>query len=119
MQEVHFLFSLIYNVVHGMPVSKHSLVKRFMKAAFNIRPALLKYNDTWDVNLLLNYFKILSPVSKISVKMLTRKLSMLLLLLSGQRGQTIHLFSGRSRNGRSRRPPSPLNCGLVFFYDDL
>ena len=35
----------------------HPLVRRFMKGVFILRPALPRYNVTWDVNIVLNYLK--------------------------------------------------------------
>ena len=86
-----------------IPVGQHPLVKRFLKGVFNERPALPKYNTTWDAQLMLDYLRTLSPVSKLSLKLLSHKLVMLMLLLSGQRGQTIHLADTRNlemKNGR-------------------
>ena len=45
---------------------------------------------------MLNYLRSLSPVRSISVVQLMKKLVMLLLLLSGHRGQTIHLLEVRN-----------------------
>ena len=78
--------------VNQVPIGKHRLVTRFLSAVFNERPALPRNTITWDVEIVLNYLRSLSPVRRLSVPILTRKLVMLLLLLSGQRGQTVHLF---------------------------
>ena len=79
--------------LEGAPAGQHPLVKRFIRAAFQQRPALPKNTVVWDVDLVLNYLKSLSPVKLISLKLLTHKLTMLLLLLSGQRQQTIHALN--------------------------
>ena len=78
--------------VDGIPVGQHPLVKRFMKASFNVRPSLPRNNVTWDVDTVLCYLKSLSPVSSLSKLVLSQKLTMLLALLAGQRGQTIYLL---------------------------
>ena len=62
-----------------------------MKGIFNDRPALPKYQHTWDINIVLNYLDTL-PISSLDEKQLTLKTVMLLALLSGQRGQTIHVL---------------------------
>lgn len=72
-------------------LSSNILVRRFMKGIFTLRPTLPRYNVTWDVNKVLNYLQKLSPLESLSLLELSQKLLMLLLLLSGQRGQTIHL----------------------------
>ena len=84
--------------INNVPVGQIPIVYRFMKGVFNERPALPRYNVTWDVNIVLNYLKTLSPVKDISLKMLSHKLVMLLILLSGQRGQTVHLLDVRNMN---------------------
>lgn len=78
--------------VNGIAIGKHRLVTRFLRAVFNERPALPRNRVTWDVDIVLGYLRSLSPVRHLTVSLLTRKLLMLMLLLSGQRGQTIHLL---------------------------
>ncbi len=63
-----------------------------MRGAFSERPALPKYQSTWDVTKVLDCVKIWESIDVISLKLLTFKLTMLLALLSGQRVQTIHLI---------------------------
>ena len=63
-----------------------------MRGVFTRRPSLPRYSSTWDVSLVLNYLKTLVPVNSISFKHLTWNLVMLLALLTGQRGQTLHLM---------------------------
>ena len=60
-----------------------------MKGVFNSRPALPRLNVTWDVSIVLNY---LESMSDVSLFQLSCKLSMLFLLLSAQRCQTLHLI---------------------------
>ena len=67
-----------------------------MKGVINERPALPKYDVTWDVNSVLHHLKSLSPVSTIPMKLLSHKLAMLLIWLSGQCGQTMHLLYVRN-----------------------
>ena len=56
----------------------------------NTKPSLLRYQRTWDVDTVLKYLKALTPVNLLSLKMLSYKLVMLLLLLTGQCVQMIH-----------------------------
>jgi hypothetical protein len=46
--------------------------------------------ETWDVNLVLDYLKTLSPVNILFLRTLSLKLVMLLDLITGQRVQTLH-----------------------------
>ena len=77
--------------INNVPVGQIPIICCFMKGIFNERPALPKYDITWDVNIVLHYLKSLSPVSTIPIMLLSHKLVMLLILLSGQHGQTVHL----------------------------
>ena len=74
----------------------HPLVTRFMKGIYELIKPKPKYNQIWDVSQVLDYlktFKTLYPLEKLSLKELTQKTVMLLLLVTGQRGQFIHLLS--------------------------
>ena len=63
-----------------------------MKGIFELRPALPKYSEIWDVNVVLNYLKTTDLSNSLTFKQLTLKLTMLLCLTTGQRGQTLHKF---------------------------
>jgi len=60
-----------------------------MKGVFNSRPALPRYNAMWDVGIVLKY---LAKMNTQSLLPLSCKVSMLFLLLSAQRCQTLHLI---------------------------
>lgn len=66
------------------------LVKKFMRGVFNKRPALPKYITTWNPDQVLKYLESLD--SKLTLLQLSQKVCMLLLLLTGQRGQSIHML---------------------------
>lgn len=78
--------------VDNFSVGQHPLVKHFLRGVFNLRPSLPKYAVTWDANVLLSFLKTLSPVKLLNLTKLSYKLVTLLALLSGQRGQTLHLL---------------------------
>ena len=71
---------------------EHPLVIRCMKGSFELKPSLPKYNEIWDVRVVSDYLKTFDASSALSLKELTLKLTMLLCLTSGQRGQTVHKF---------------------------
>jgi integrase len=79
--------------ITNMPFGQHPMVKRFMKRAFNLRPALPRNTVTWNVGIVLNYLKCLPDLS---LRQLSIKLATLLLLLSGQRIQSLHLIDIRN-----------------------
>ena len=80
--------SSFLNIVGGMNIGLHPLVCRFMKGVFNSRPALPRYSSILDVQIVRDVMK---HDQSNTLLMLSRKLSMLFLLLSGQRCQTLHL----------------------------
>ena len=84
--------SSVLSLHDGVSLGSHPLVIRFMKGVFEQRPSLPRYTATWDVNIVLSYFKALPLAEHLSLKELTLKLASLLVILSGQRLQTIHLL---------------------------
>ena len=71
----------------------HPLVTRFMKGIYELIKPKPKYNQICDVSQVLDYFKTLYPLENLSLKELTQKTVMLLLLVTCQRRQFIHLLS--------------------------
>ena len=71
----------------------HPFVARFFKGLYEINKPEPKYKYIWDVNTVLKHLKTIEPLEQISLKELTLKLVMLLLLATGQRGQSIYLLS--------------------------
>jgi len=55
-----------------------------------------KYTETWDVQQVLSYLCNMAPVKKLSLKLLTFKLVMLLALVTAQRAQTLSLLSTKA-----------------------
>ena len=67
------------------------IVKRFMKGVFESQPFFPKHYFVWDVSSVFNTFRELGDPHQLDLPTLTKKLCMLLVLLSGgQRCQTIH-----------------------------
>lgn len=77
-------------------VGCHPLVIRFLKGIFELRTPQPRYNETWDVDKVLQFFRNMGENSEHSLKDLTLKLCSLLLLITAHRVQTIHLI--RLRN---------------------
>ena len=66
----------------------------FMTGGCNSRPSLPRYDERWDLNVLLNLFKVLEPLSAITLKEQQLKVVMLLELTTNLGGlaQTRGLF---------------------------
>ena len=73
--------------------SDHPLINQYMKGVFNLRPPKARYTATWDVKLVFNHFSELPGNSNLTDKQLSQKLLLLLLLLGGQRMNTIFSFT--------------------------
>ena len=84
--------STIISLPGQIPFGKHPMVSRFLKGVFQLKPALPRYVATWDVGVVLQYLRKLPNLTDISLKQLTHKLTMMLVLLSGQRTQTLTLL---------------------------
>lgn len=82
--------SALSTVVNIKDFGNSPVVTRFMKGIFELRKPTPKYTSIWDVSIVLRYLSRLYPYESLTQD-LTHKLIMLLLLVSSQRGQTIHL----------------------------
>ena len=89
----------------------HPLVSRFLKGTFTTRPALPKYKDVWDVNMVLKHLKTLQPAETLPLKLLSFKIVMLMAIMSGQRCQTIHALTTRNMKVS--------NTKVMFIVNDL
>ena len=76
-----------------MPFGQLPLVRRFMKGIFELRPSLPRYPTVWNVSTVFNYVRTQPDIADLSLKELSVRLVFLLLLLSGQRCQTVHYFT--------------------------
>ena len=68
-------------------------VSRAVRAAGIKNPAKPKYPHFWDVAIVFNLFQMWGVNRKLSLERLTKKLVVLLLLITGQRGQMIPALS--------------------------
>ena len=72
-----------------IPIGSVTSLKRLLKGIFEMKPPMPRYNYIWDVNIVLDYLRLMSPCSDIPLSHLTYKLLMLVALASSQRVQTI------------------------------
>lgn len=89
------LKSAIGHLVNFPPYTKlgdHPIMKKFMTGLFNLRPPKPKLGFVWDVKIVFDHFKILTENQFLPDNILTYKLVILLLLLGGQRVNTIFWF---------------------------
>ena len=75
--------------IDNLPAGKNPFVSRFMSAVFNDNPAFPRYHSTWDPDVVLKFLRSLGPSKDLPLLSLSRKLVMLMRLLSGERGQAL------------------------------
>ncbi len=85
--------SLVIVLPNGVQFGKHPDVTQFMKGIFNIKPTVPRYLDTWDPNDVLDLLAKWSPAHRLSLRLLTYKTIVLILLVTGQRPQIIPKLS--------------------------
>ena len=74
----------------GESFGSNHIVTRFIKGVFESRRRKPKYDKIWDVSVVLKHLSSLYPNETLSFNDLTHKVLMLILLVSSQRGQSIH-----------------------------
>ena len=79
-------------LIDGLPAGRHPLVCRFMRAVCYKKPAFPRYQSVWDPDVVLDFIKQWGLNESLSLINLSKKLAMLMLLQSGQRGQTLLLL---------------------------
>ncbi|KAK6011055.1 reverse transcriptase [Ostertagia ostertagi] len=99
----------VSDLLFGTSWGENPLVTRFMKGLFRINPPKARYSATWEVDKVLNYITNLGPNSRLPLKQLTLKLTILLALCSPKRVSEIASFSLRSLQRSAHQ--------WVFFID--
>ena len=74
-------------------ISQHPSVIKYFKGSFNLTPQLPKISFVWVVQFMFEYFRSLRDNRQISDKHLLQKLLTLLLLLGGQRLNSVFHFT--------------------------
>ena len=74
----------------------HPLVAKFLMGVYSTRPPLPRYKEIWDVADVLKYLRSLEPLNELTLADLTLKTTMLIVLCSGQRCQTIQALDAES-----------------------
>jgi site-specific recombinase XerD len=85
-------FRSALSLILGKDICNNDNVSRFFKGVFKIKPALPRYQYSWDPNMVLSHLGGLFPNESLSLLDLTKKLVTLLALSTGQRVQTLSLI---------------------------
>ena len=81
--------SAYHDPIDGVSVGKHPRVCALLKGVFNKRPPVPRYTFIWDVQKVEHYLASLGMPEKLSDKMITLKLTMLIALTSSTRAHEI------------------------------
>ncbi len=74
-------------------IGKNPEITRFMKGVMGKAPPLPKYNEVWDLDIVLDYIEQeMWPLKSLTFLQLLQRLAMLLALSTGNRGQSLHLM---------------------------
>jgi integrase len=85
--------SALHEELEGLPVGQHSLIKKIMTGVFQEKPPQPRYNETWDVDVVLQYISNLGRNEDLSDTELTHKLAMLLALTTASRVSEIQALN--------------------------
>ena len=103
----------------------HPHVKQYIKGVFNKDPPKPRYVSTWDPQCVIDLLKSWYPAKSLSLLQLSKKVVMLILLVTGQRGQiitalnvdrmelkhsmvTFHIRNEDLKQGRQNHRPDPI-----------
>ena len=89
--------SLIVALPGNVSFGSHPLTTRLLKGVFELKPSLPRYQDTWDVSVVLKLLENWN-LDEITLKDLTLKLTMLLAITTSQRIQTLKALSISNMN---------------------
>ena len=118
--------------IDGHPVGQHPLVCKLLQGIFNERPPMPRYQNTWDVGVVVQYLKSLSPSEEQSLQALSKKLVTLLALANASRASDIYALDLQyhqfSQEGvlfhiptltKTRRSGPPKTIFISIFEEDL
>ena len=80
----------------GPGLGQNENIQRFFKGVSKLRPPAPRYDSTWDPKIVLNHLASWYPNDEITLEHLSKKLVVLLALVSGHRMQTLSLIDIRN-----------------------
>ena len=81
--------------INGFPVGQHPLVVRLLKGVLNLRPAMPRYQQSWNVDTVLTYLQTLPNNEDLSLRSVTQKLAILLAITAPKRSSELKLLDLR------------------------
>ena len=87
--------SSVFEIIHKRDIGKEMLIKRFMKGIFHIKPVFPKTSFTWDVKVVIRFLEGLNN-DRLTLRLLSVKVAILIVLTTGQRCQTLAAMNLRN-----------------------
>lgn len=84
--------SAVFVLDNNETIGDNKLISRFVKGMYKLKPPVARYTNTWDVNLVLQFFKKQPLPEFLSLYDLSLRVVMLLALTTAQRCQSLHLL---------------------------
>ena len=81
--------------IEGFPVGQHPLVVCLLKGILNLRPALPRYQQAWDVNVAVDFLRSLPANEALPLSTLSQKLALLLALTAPKRSSELKMLDLR------------------------
>ena len=81
--------SCVLHLIDGVKFGSHPLTIRLLRSFYNQRPPQARYSSIWNVETVLDYLRELTPLRSLSLKLLSLKTVMLLLLCTCSRQQRL------------------------------
>ena len=78
--------------VHLTTLSFFQVIKQFVKGVFNVKPPIPHCTFTWDIRKVLSYMDQLTFNKEMSLRFLSEKTAMILLLLGSERINSLTAF---------------------------
>ena len=97
--------------IEGFPGGQYPLVARLLKGILNLRPALPRYQQAWDVNVALDFLRSVPANEALPLSTLSQKLALLLALTAPKRSSELKMLDLRFMRF--------LPEGVVFQLPDL
>ena len=70
-------------------IANNEIITAFFQGISRIRPSRPKYSRTWDVSIVLDHLSKWQPINQLNLEKLTKKLIVLLALVTAHRAQTL------------------------------
>ena len=81
--------------IGGFPIGQHPLVVRLLKGVLNLRPAMPRYQQSCHVDTVLTYLQTLPNNEDLSLRSLTQKLAILLVITAPKRSSELKFLDLR------------------------